>query len=234
MHVVDVVAWKEIVHFLLGLLINFDENLTVTAQAACWTTVEIRLQGVVFPVCSPLYVGLVIGWQRGPFLIFSLFLFVKIKNPSEQRCSMQRFHKGNCLLNMWTLLISSIHLCVFKGKTTKWEEVAAWMYLLIMFSCSFVVSVKPECLLSHCIIAPMLALDPALPANITVKELPSVSPSFSAAKELLLMNKPFHPSTTVSVVVFHSQADGKATQKNAEFVLNHQTRSNHFQQQSET
>ncbi|XP_044041995.1 N-acetylglucosamine-1-phosphotransferase subunits alpha/beta isoform X1 [Siniperca chuatsi] len=67
-------------------------------------------------------------------------------------------------------------------------------------------SVKPECLLSHCIIAPMLALDPALPANITLKELPTLSPSFSAAKELLLMNKPFHPSTTASVVVFHSQA----------------------------
>lgn len=68
-------------------------------------------------------------------------------------------------------------------------------------------SVKPECLLSHCIIAPMLAMDPALPANITLKELPSISPSFSAAKELLLMTKPFHPSTTVSVAVFHSQAD---------------------------
>uniref|UniRef100_UPI0037E8BCC4 N-acetylglucosamine-1-phosphotransferase subunits alpha/beta isoform X2 n=1 Tax=Semicossyphus pulcher TaxID=241346 RepID=UPI0037E8BCC4 len=68
-------------------------------------------------------------------------------------------------------------------------------------------SVKPECLLSHCIMAPMLALDPALPANVTLKELPTLSPSFSAAKELLLMNKPFHPSTTASVVVFHSQAD---------------------------
>ncbi|XP_068573448.1 N-acetylglucosamine-1-phosphotransferase subunits alpha/beta [Cebidichthys violaceus] len=68
-------------------------------------------------------------------------------------------------------------------------------------------SVKPECLLSHCIIAPMLALDPALPANITLKELPSLSSSFSAAKELLLMNKAFHASTTVSVVVFHSQAE---------------------------
>ncbi|XP_071391570.1 N-acetylglucosamine-1-phosphotransferase subunits alpha/beta isoform X1 [Centroberyx affinis] len=68
-------------------------------------------------------------------------------------------------------------------------------------------SVKPECLLSHCIIAPMLALDPALPANVTVKELPSLFPSFSTAKELLLVNKPFQPSTTVSVVIFHSQAD---------------------------
>ncbi|KAM4614919.1 N-acetylglucosamine-1-phosphotransferase subunits alpha/beta [Polymixia lowei] len=68
-------------------------------------------------------------------------------------------------------------------------------------------SVKPECLLSHCIIAPMLALDPALPANVTVKELPTLSPSFSAAKELLLVTKPFHPSTTVSVLIFHSQAD---------------------------
>ncbi|KAM4569157.1 N-acetylglucosamine-1-phosphotransferase subunits alpha/beta [Odontesthes bonariensis] len=68
-------------------------------------------------------------------------------------------------------------------------------------------SVKPECLLSHCIIAPMLALDHALPANVTLKELPALCPSFSAAKELLLMSKPFHPPTTVSVVVFHSQAD---------------------------
>uniref|UniRef100_A0A671VTB3 N-acetylglucosamine-1-phosphotransferase subunits alpha/beta n=1 Tax=Sparus aurata TaxID=8175 RepID=A0A671VTB3_SPAAU len=66
---------------------------------------------------------------------------------------------------------------------------------------------KPECLLSHCIIAPMLALDPALPANVTLKDLPTLSPSFSAAKELLLLNKPFHPSTTASVVVFHAQAD---------------------------
>ncbi|XP_034529267.1 N-acetylglucosamine-1-phosphotransferase subunits alpha/beta isoform X2 [Notolabrus celidotus] len=68
-------------------------------------------------------------------------------------------------------------------------------------------SVKPECLLSHCIMAPMLALDPALPANVTLKELPSLSPAFSTAKELLLMNKPFQPSTSASVVVFHSQAD---------------------------
>uniref|UniRef100_A0A674CS83 N-acetylglucosamine-1-phosphotransferase subunits alpha/beta n=1 Tax=Salmo trutta TaxID=8032 RepID=A0A674CS83_SALTR len=67
--------------------------------------------------------------------------------------------------------------------------------------------VKPECLLSHCIIAPMLALDPALPANVTLKELPSLSPSFSTAKLLLQVAKPLHPSTTVSVVVFHSHAD---------------------------
>lgn len=68
-------------------------------------------------------------------------------------------------------------------------------------------SVKPECLLSHCIIAPMVALDPALPANVTLKELPSLFPSLSAAKELLQMNKPFHSSTSVTVVVFHLQAD---------------------------
>uniref|UniRef100_A0A3Q1EBE5 N-acetylglucosamine-1-phosphotransferase subunits alpha/beta n=1 Tax=Acanthochromis polyacanthus TaxID=80966 RepID=A0A3Q1EBE5_9TELE len=75
-----------------------------------------------------------------------------------------------------------------------------------------------ECLLSHCIIAPMLALDPALPANVTLKELPSVSASFSAAKELLLMNKPFHPPTSVSVVIFHSQADGKNARRIAAFL----------------
>lgn len=68
-------------------------------------------------------------------------------------------------------------------------------------------SMKPECLLSHCIVAPMLALDPALPANVTLKELPSLSSCFSTAKELLLLSKPFHPPTSVSVLVFHSQAD---------------------------
>lgn len=82
---------------------------------------------------------------------------------------------------------------------------------LLLFFVFF--SVKPECLLSHCIMAPMLALDPALPANVTLKELPTLSPSFSAAKELLLMSKPFHPSTTASVVVFHLQADGKKKKK---------------------
>ncbi|KAG7496557.1 N-acetylglucosamine-1-phosphotransferase subunits alpha/beta [Solea senegalensis] len=68
-------------------------------------------------------------------------------------------------------------------------------------------SVKPECLLSHCVVAPLLVLDPALPANVTLKELPSLFPSFSAAKELLLLTKPTHPSTAVSVLVFHLQAD---------------------------
>lgn len=68
---------------------------------------------------------------------------------------------------------------------------------------------RPECLLSHCIVAPMLALDPALPANLTVRELPEVSASLSAAKELLIVSKPFHQPVSVSIVVFHSQAEGK-------------------------
>ncbi|XP_036004945.1 N-acetylglucosamine-1-phosphotransferase subunits alpha/beta [Fundulus heteroclitus] len=72
---------------------------------------------------------------------------------------------------------------------------------------------KPECLLSHCIVAPMLALDPALPANLSLKELPAVSASLSAAKELLVMSKPFHVPVSVSVVVFHSQADADKAYK---------------------
>ncbi|XP_047245419.1 N-acetylglucosamine-1-phosphotransferase subunits alpha/beta isoform X1 [Girardinichthys multiradiatus] len=72
---------------------------------------------------------------------------------------------------------------------------------------------KSECLLSHCIVAPMLALDPALPANLTLKELPTVSASFSAAKELLTMSKPFHSPDRVSVVVFHLQADANKAYK---------------------
>ncbi|CAL8318384.1 unnamed protein product [Lota lota] len=73
---------------------------------------------------------------------------------------------------------------------------------------------KQECLLTHCIVAPMLALEPALPANITVKDLPSLlSPSFSTAKELMLVTQPFPPSTTVSVLIFHSQADADKAYK---------------------
>uniref|UniRef100_A0A3P8VBN5 N-acetylglucosamine-1-phosphotransferase subunits alpha/beta n=1 Tax=Cynoglossus semilaevis TaxID=244447 RepID=A0A3P8VBN5_CYNSE len=61
---------------------------------------------------------------------------------------------------------------------------------------------EPECLLSHCIMAPMLALDPALPANVTLKDLPSLSSSFAAAKELLLLHQPLHPSTAASVLFY--------------------------------
>lgn len=61
--------------------------------------------------------------------------------------------------------------------------------------------------------APMLALDPALPANVTLKDLPSLSSSFAAAKELLLLHQPLHPSTAASVLVFHSQTEGKIKNK---------------------
>uniref|UniRef100_A0A3Q2YX68 EF-hand domain-containing protein n=1 Tax=Hippocampus comes TaxID=109280 RepID=A0A3Q2YX68_HIPCM len=64
-----------------------------------------------------------------------------------------------------------------------------------------------ECPLSQCIVAPMVALNPGLPANMTTRELPSVLPSFSPAKALLQFTKPLQPSNTVSVVVFHSRAD---------------------------
>ncbi|XP_035376121.1 N-acetylglucosamine-1-phosphotransferase subunits alpha/beta [Electrophorus electricus] len=66
---------------------------------------------------------------------------------------------------------------------------------------------RPECLLSHCIVAPALVLDPALPANITVKELPSLSSALSSAKQLLQVSKPLLPSTGVSVLLFHSQSE---------------------------
>uniref|UniRef100_A0A8C2F3W9 N-acetylglucosamine-1-phosphotransferase subunits alpha/beta n=1 Tax=Cyprinus carpio TaxID=7962 RepID=A0A8C2F3W9_CYPCA len=65
----------------------------------------------------------------------------------------------------------------------------------------------PECLLSHCIMGPVLVLDPALPANITLKELPTLSAAFSTAKQLLQVAKPLHPSTSVSVLLFHSHTE---------------------------
>uniref|UniRef100_A0AAR2JRC9 N-acetylglucosamine-1-phosphotransferase subunits alpha/beta n=1 Tax=Pygocentrus nattereri TaxID=42514 RepID=A0AAR2JRC9_PYGNA len=70
---------------------------------------------------------------------------------------------------------------------------------------------RPECLLSHCIMAPALVLDPSLPANITVKELSSLSAALSSTKQLLQVAKPLHPSTSVSVLLFHSQSEGAVT-----------------------
>ncbi|XP_068416690.1 N-acetylglucosamine-1-phosphotransferase subunits alpha/beta isoform X2 [Eschrichtius robustus] len=61
-----------------------------------------------------------------------------------------------------------------------------------------------ECLLTHCIKVPMLVLDPALPTNITLKDLPSLYPSFHSASDIFNVAKPKNPSTNVSVVVFDS------------------------------
>lgn len=66
-----------------------------------------------------------------------------------------------------------------------------------------------ECLLTHCIKVPMLVLDPALPANITLKDLPSLYPSFHSASDIFNVAKPKNPSTNVSVVVFDSTKNGK-------------------------
>lgn len=61
-----------------------------------------------------------------------------------------------------------------------------------------------ECLLTRCVKVPMLVLDPALPANITLKDLPSLFPSFHLASDVFNVAKPKNPSTNVSVVVFDS------------------------------
>lgn len=66
-----------------------------------------------------------------------------------------------------------------------------------------------ECLLTHCIKVPMLVLDPPLPANSTLKDLPSLYPSFHAASDMFNVAKPKNPSTNVSVVVFDDTKDGK-------------------------
>ncbi|XP_010961096.2 N-acetylglucosamine-1-phosphotransferase subunits alpha/beta [Camelus bactrianus] len=61
-----------------------------------------------------------------------------------------------------------------------------------------------ECLLTHCIKVPMLVLDPALPASITLKDLPALYPSFHSASDIFNVAKPKNPSTNASVVVFDS------------------------------
>ncbi|NXY28053.1 GNPTA phosphotransferase, partial [Pomatorhinus ruficollis] len=67
-----------------------------------------------------------------------------------------------------------------------------------------------ECLLTHCIKVPMLVLDPALPANLTLKDLPSIHPALQAANNMFFVAKPKNPSTNVTVIVFDSPKDVEA------------------------
>ncbi|KAK9400033.1 N-acetylglucosamine-1-phosphotransferase subunits alpha/beta [Crotalus adamanteus] len=66
-----------------------------------------------------------------------------------------------------------------------------------------------ECLLTHCIKVPMLVLDPALPNNITLKDLPSVYPLLRSAKNIFSVAKPKNPSTNVTVVVFDTAKEAE-------------------------
>uniref|UniRef100_A0A8C8BBB9 N-acetylglucosamine-1-phosphotransferase subunits alpha/beta n=1 Tax=Otus sunia TaxID=257818 RepID=A0A8C8BBB9_9STRI len=66
-----------------------------------------------------------------------------------------------------------------------------------------------ECLLTHCIKVPMLVLDPALPTNVTLKDLLSIHPALQAANNMFFVAKPKNPSTNVTVIVFESPKDGK-------------------------
>lgn len=67
-----------------------------------------------------------------------------------------------------------------------------------------------ECLLTHCIKVPMLILDPSLPSSITLKDLPSIQPSFHSASNIFHVAKPKNPSTNVTVVVFDSHQQAEA------------------------
>ncbi|XP_072511832.1 N-acetylglucosamine-1-phosphotransferase subunits alpha/beta isoform X2 [Notamacropus eugenii] len=72
-----------------------------------------------------------------------------------------------------------------------------------------------ECLLTHCIKVPMLILDPALPTNISLKELPSIYPSLQSASDMFFVAKPKNPSTNVSVIVFDSHKEVEDAQAGA-------------------
>ncbi|XP_071407178.1 N-acetylglucosamine-1-phosphotransferase subunits alpha/beta isoform X1 [Pithys albifrons albifrons] len=67
-----------------------------------------------------------------------------------------------------------------------------------------------ECLLTHCIKVPMLVLDPALPINVTLKDLLSIHPALQAATNMFFVAKPKNPSTNVTVIVFDSPKDVEA------------------------
>ncbi|XP_047914054.1 N-acetylglucosamine-1-phosphotransferase subunits alpha/beta isoform X2 [Anser cygnoides] len=67
-----------------------------------------------------------------------------------------------------------------------------------------------ECLLTHCVKVPMLVLDPALPTNVTLKDLLSIHPALQAANNMFFVAKPKNPSTNVTVIVFDSHKDVEA------------------------
>ncbi|XP_067906254.1 N-acetylglucosamine-1-phosphotransferase subunits alpha/beta isoform X2 [Heterodontus francisci] len=66
---------------------------------------------------------------------------------------------------------------------------------------------QPECLLSQCVKGPLIVLDPSLPANITVKELPSLYPYFRAVKHVLQIPKLKNPSSNITVIMFDNQKE---------------------------
>ncbi|XP_066490212.1 N-acetylglucosamine-1-phosphotransferase subunits alpha/beta isoform X2 [Tiliqua scincoides] len=66
-----------------------------------------------------------------------------------------------------------------------------------------------ECLLTHCIKVPMLVLDPALPSNITLKDLPSAYPLLQAASHIFSVAKPKNPSYNVTIVVFDNAKEAE-------------------------
>nr|XP_056702939.1 N-acetylglucosamine-1-phosphotransferase subunits alpha/beta [Euleptes europaea] len=66
-----------------------------------------------------------------------------------------------------------------------------------------------ECLLTHCIKVPMLVLDPALPSNVTLKDLSSLYPLLRSANNIFSVPKPKNPSTNVTVVVFDSPKEAE-------------------------
>ncbi|TRY57872.1 hypothetical protein DNTS_017664 [Danionella cerebrum] len=73
-----------------------------------------------------------------------------------------------------------------------------------------------ECLLSHCILGPVLVLDPALLANATLKDVASLSTAFSTARELLQVAKPLQPSSSVTVLLFNSHTEAEKAQTDAQ------------------
>lgn len=66
---------------------------------------------------------------------------------------------------------------------------------------------QPECMLSQCVKGPMIVLDPSLPANITVTELPSLFPLFHAVKHLYQIPKLKTPSSNITVLMFDNQKE---------------------------
>lgn len=82
-------ALKEILHFYLALLISLDDNVNLRAQAACLTH-KGKLdfsRGISCVVTTKMH-------------IVAHLCFCQNRNPSEQRGSMQHFHKGNDMLNV--------------------------------------------------------------------------------------------------------------------------------------
>ncbi|KAG8138257.1 hypothetical protein E2320_004164 [Naja naja] len=138
-------------------------------------------------------------------------MLLKLLQRQTYTCLSHRYGPCLCLGGIVLLLVSALQ---FGEVVLEWSRdqyhVLFDSYRDNVAGKSFQNSEKQlECLLTHCIKVPMLVLDPALPNNVTLKDLPSVYPPLRSANNIFSVAKPKNPSTNVTVVVFDTAKEAE-------------------------